>query len=100
MHWRFVPALLSLALLGSMTRELGGQGRGPATRPGIAVLPLDNGGSYGQDKENFDALQKGIAGLLISELAASPAARVAAAGDVQTLLGEHSLGPPGPGTPY
>ena len=26
------------------------------TRPGIAVLPFENGGSYGQDKENFDAL--------------------------------------------
>ena len=46
------------------------------TRPGIAVLPFDNGGSYGQDRENFDALQRGIAGMLISELAANPAARV------------------------
>src|SRR5213078_599418 len=67
MRWRFVPALLSLALLGSMTRELGGQGRGQDARPGIAVLPFDNSGSYGQDKENFDALQKGIAGMLIAE---------------------------------
>src|SRR5947208_2646549 len=79
MHWRFVPALLSLALLGSMTRELGGQGRGQDTRPGIAVLPLDNGGSYGHDKANFDALQKGITGMLISELAANPAARLGSA---------------------
>src|SRR5207253_8757574 len=95
MHWRFVPALLSLALLGSMTRELGGQGRGQDTRPGIAALPLDNRGSYGQDKENFDALQKGIAGMLISELAANPAARVVAREEIEKLLAERSHGASG-----
>src|SRR6266498_3523175 len=65
MSSRFVPALLSLALLGSLGPGLGAQGRGQDTRPGIAVLPFDNSGSYGQDKENFDALQKGIAGTFI-----------------------------------
>ena len=34
----------------------------------IAVLPLDNGGSYGKDKEEFDGLRRGIAGLIGSEL--------------------------------
>src|SRR6266700_3073101 len=58
-------ALVSLALLGFIGRDLGAQGRGQDTRPGIAVLPFDNSGSYGQDKENFDALQKVIAGTLI-----------------------------------
>src|SRR6266576_3408114 len=58
-------ALVSLALLGCIGRELGAQGRGQDTRPGIAVLPFDNSGSYGQDMENFDALQKGITGTLI-----------------------------------
>src|SRR2546426_912226 len=99
MRWRFVPALLSLALLGSMTRELGGQGRGQDTRPGIAVLPFDNSGSYGQDKENFDALQKGIAGMLISELAANPAARVVEREEIEKLLAEQSLGASGKVTP-
>ena len=50
MRSRFVPALWSLALLGSIGPELGAQGRGQDTRPGIAVLPFDNSGSYGQDK--------------------------------------------------
>jgi len=62
------------------------------TRPGIAVLPFDNSGSYGQDKENFDALQKGIAGMLISELAANPAARVVEREQIQSLLEEQNLG--------
>ncbi len=99
MRSRFVPALLSLALLGSIGRELGAQGRGQDTRPGIAVLPFDNSGSYGQDKENFDALQKGIAGMLISELAANPAARVVEREEIEKLLAEQSLGASGKVTP-
>src|SRR6266403_1896039 len=95
MRARFVPALLSLALLGSVGRDLGAQGRGQDTRPGIAVMPFDNGGSYGQDKENFDALQKGIAGMLISELAQNPAARVVEREDIQRLLDEQNLGSSG-----
>jgi len=99
MRSRFVPAVLSLALLGSVGRELGAQGRGQDTRPGIAVLPFDNSGSYGQDKENFDALQKGIAGMLISELAANPAARVVEREEIQKLLAEQTLGASGKVTP-
>ena len=99
MRSRFVPALASLALLGSVGRELGAQGRGQDTRPGIAVLPFDNSGSYGQDKENFDALQKGIAGMLISELAANPAARVVEREQIEKLLAEQSLGASGKVTP-
>src|SRR5438445_11491253 len=85
-------ALVSLALLGCIGRELGAQGRGQDTRPGIAVLPFDNSGSYGQDKENVDALKKGIAGMLISELAANPAARVVERTEIQKLLEEQNLG--------
>src|SRR5438093_8706241 len=92
MRSRFVPALWSLALLGSIGPDLGAQGRGQDTRPGIAVLPFDNSGSYGQDKESFDALQKGIAGMLISELAANPAARVVERTEIQKLLEEQNLG--------
>jgi TolB-like protein len=99
MRSRFVPALLSLALLGAIGRELGAQGRGQDTRPGVAVLPFDNSGSYGQDKENFDALQKGIAGMLISELAANPAARVVEREEIEKLLAEQSLGASGKVTP-
>lgn len=65
--------------------------QGQDTRPGIAVLPFDNAGSYGQDKENFDALQRGIAGMLISELSANPAARVVERERIQQLLDEQRL---------
>ena len=99
MRSRFVPVVASLALLGFVGRGLGAQGRGQDTRPGIAVLPFDNSGSYGQDKENFDALQKGIAGMLISELAANPAARVVEREGIEKLLAEQSLGASGKVTP-
>jgi len=65
------------------------------TRPGIAVLPFENGGSYGQDKENFDALQKGIPGILIGELSQNPAARVVDRDQIQSLLHEQDLGKDG-----
>ncbi|MEO8634234.1 MAG: CsgG/HfaB family protein [Gemmatimonadales bacterium] len=65
------------------------------SRPGIAVMPFENGGSYGQDKENFEALEKGIAGMLISELAQNPAARIVDRSSVQRLLDEQDLGKDG-----
>jgi len=67
----------------------------PDTRPGIAVMPFDNGGSYGQNKEDFDALQKGIAGMMISELAQNPAARVVEREDIQRIIEEQNLGTAG-----
>lgn len=41
-------------------------------RPIVAVLPFENGGSYGQDREAFEALQLGLQAMLISELARHP----------------------------
>ncbi|HUK22104.1 MAG TPA: CsgG/HfaB family protein [Gemmatimonadales bacterium] len=87
---------LFLACFGLGTGGLAAQNRGgPDTRPGIAVMPFDNGGSYGQGKEDFDALQKGIAGMLISELALNPSARVVEREDIQKLLDEQNLGQTG-----
>src|SRR5438132_93826 len=74
-----------------------GRAQGQDTRPGIAVFPFDNGGSYGQDKDNFDALHKGIAGLMISDLAANAAVRVVERDELQKLLDEQNLGAAGAG---
>ena len=100
MRSRSVVAVVSLALIGLFAGPggwagLAAQGHGQDNRPGIAVLPFDNGGSYGQDKENFDALQKGIAGMMISELAANPAARVVEREEIEKLLAEQNLGASG-----
>jgi len=74
---------------------LGAQQRGQDTRPGIAVLPFSNGGSYGQGKEDFEALERGIAGMMISELAQNPAARVVERQEIQRILDEQNLGAQG-----
>src|SRR2546422_11482680 len=58
-------------------------------------MPFDNGGSYGRDRGDFDALQKGIAGMLIWELAANPAARVVEREEIQKLIEEQNLGASG-----
>jgi len=82
-------ALVTLGML--LTGVAGAQD----TRPGIAVLPITNGGSYGQAKEDFDALEKGLAGMLISELSTNPAARVVERDRLQQVLDEQNLGASG-----
>jgi TolB-like protein len=85
-----LTALAAASVLAAQTPPTGQD-----TRPGIAVLPFENGGSYGQDKENFDALQRGIAGMLVSEMAQNPAARLVDRSAVQRLLDEQNLGTEG-----
>src|SRR5881394_1957218 len=90
MRLRSVVTVLSL-----IPAVLGAQQRSQDTRPGIAVLPFNNGGSYGQQKEDFDALERGIAGMMISELSANAAARVVERAEIQKLLDEQNLGAQG-----
>src|SRR2546422_499290 len=75
MRSRSIVALCSLVALAAGAGGLSAQGRADS-RPGLAVFPIWNSGSYGQDKENFDALQRGMAAMIISELAANPGGRV------------------------
>ncbi len=84
-----------LGMLSLVPVLVAAQQRGADTRPGLAVLPFANGGSYGQAKEDFDALERGMAGMMISELAANPAARVVEREEIQRLLDEQNLGAQG-----
>ncbi|HYK82538.1 MAG TPA: CsgG/HfaB family protein [Gemmatimonadales bacterium] len=95
MRSRSLVAVLSVVLSATAASRLAAQARSQDTRPGLAVMPFDNGGSYGQDKENFDALQRGLAGMLISELAQNPAARVVEREEIQKLIEEQNLGASG-----
>jgi TolB-like protein len=56
------------------------------SRPVVAVLPFENGGSYGGDQEDFDALRRGLAGTLMSELAAIGGVRLASREKMQELV--------------
>jgi len=80
-----------LTVLSLVPALLAAQQHGQDTRPGIAVFPFSNGGSYGQGKEDFDALERGIAGMMISELAQNPAARVVERQEIQRIVDEQNL---------
>lgn len=90
MRARAVMTLLSLVPV-----LLAAQQRGQDTRPGIAVFPFSSGGSYGQGKEDFAALERGIAGMMISELSQNPAARLVERQEIQRLVDEQNLGAQG-----
>ncbi len=61
-------------------------------RPAIAVLPFENTGSYGQDKETFDALEAGLPAILSAMLAAHPGLRAVDRGSVREAMDRRQLG--------
>ena len=70
---------------------LPGEIRGQAARSTIAVLPFENSGSYGQDREAFDALEVGLPAILAATLAAHPAVAVVERGRLDQTLGQQKL---------
>ncbi len=60
-------------------------------RPGIAVMAFENGGSYGQDAEDFEALRVGIQQMLMTEIAMNNAARVVERSQINALIAEQDL---------
>jgi TolB-like protein len=65
---------------------------GQDTQPVIAVLPFENSGSYGQDKETFEALEVGLPEILSATLTAHPSARMADRGRLRQALEQQKLG--------
>ena len=95
MRGRVAAVYAAVALAFPLVGGAAGQARGQDTRPGIAVFPFVNSGSFGQDKENFDALERGLAAMLISELSANPQARLVDRDQIQRLIEEQNLGASG-----
>jgi len=58
--------------------------------PVVAVLYFDNN-SFGKDRADFDGLGKGIADLLINDMASNPGMRVVERDRVQSMLQEQEL---------
>jgi TolB-like protein len=61
-------------------------------RPGFAVLPFENSGSYGQDKKVFLALQRSIPASISSTLTTHPGIRVVDADRVAQAMKSQGLG--------
>lgn len=87
MRWR---TTLALALaVGFMAPPVA---QAQDSRPGIGVWIFNNGGSYGQDAEDFEALRVGLQQILMTELARNPALRVVERSALNALIGEQDLG--------
>jgi hypothetical protein len=59
----------------------------------IAVLPFENTGSYGQDKEVFEGLELALPALLASAIDRHPVADAVPRGALLDAMGKQSLGP-------
>lgn len=81
-----IVAGIVLSFLGS-----GVAAQQPDTRPGIAVLPFTNGGSFGPEREDLEPLQVGVQQMLLTELAQNQALRVVERSRLRELLEEQGL---------
>lgn len=84
-----------LALTGALLTGVPGAAQEPEEdgRPGIAVMPFDNGGSHGADAEaeDFEALEVGLQQMLLTELAQNTALRIVERGRLRDLMAEQDL---------
>lgn len=83
---RIVLALVALLVCAS-----GSAAQAPDSRPGIAVLPFTNGGSYGLAAEDLDALQIGVQELLLTELDLNSNLRIVERSRLRAILEEQGL---------
>ena len=87
MRWR---SMIALTLVASLVAS--GAAAAQDTRPGVGIFAFENGGSYGQDAEDFEALQVGLQQMLIGDLAGNSGLRLVERGQIQQLLDEQELG--------
>jgi TolB-like protein len=83
---RFVRGALALASVAMVAPAI----VEAQAKPVVAVLYFDNN-SFGKDRADYDGLGKGIAEMLITDLAANPNLRVVERERVQSLLTEQNL---------
>lgn len=67
----------------------------PQDRPGVAVLPFTNGGSFGANKEDLAPLEVGIQQMLLTELQQNSALRIVERSALKEILAEQDLGASG-----
>jgi TolB-like protein len=92
MMWRSVCALALAAGLAAPQAVLA---QSQDTRPGIAVMTFDNGGSNGPDREAMDGLQVGLQQQVLTELAQNTQLRIVDRGRLKDIMAEQDLGASG-----
>lgn len=65
---------------------------GQDRRPGVAVFPFVNGGSYGEEAEDLDALRVGLQQMLLTELDQNDGLRVVERSMLKKIMEEQDLG--------
>lgn len=86
-------ATLAVALFfgapqGALAQEDGGD---DGRRPGVAVFPFTNGGSYGESAEDLEALTVGLQQMLLTELDQNDALRIVERARLKQILEEQDL---------
>lgn len=86
--------LLLVAILGmlALPASVVAQEEEMDRRPGTAVLPFTNGGSFGEEQEDLDALEVGLQQMLITELNQNDALRIVERSVLRDLMQEQDLG--------
>jgi TolB-like protein len=90
MRWHTFVGLAAFAMVAAPQAA-----RGQDTRPAIAVLAFENGGSYGQDAEVFDALRVGLQQMLLTELSQNGNLRIVDRATLGDVVAEQDLGASG-----
>lgn len=90
MRWRTLFTVTGLALAVGV-----GSSHAQDSRSGMAVLPFANGGSYGLEAEDYDALEVGMQQMLTTEFAMNDQLRVVDRSRIKDLLAEQDLGASG-----
>jgi TolB-like protein len=91
MHGRSILSALLLLALPMVASAQDTDKQAPDRRPGIAVFPFTNGGSFGSDKEDLAALEVGVQQMLLTELAQNPALRIVDRSVLKQILEEQNL---------
>jgi TolB-like protein len=68
------------------------QEQDPQSRPGVAVWPFSNGGSFGSDPWDYEALGIGLQQMLITELAQNSGLRLVERSRIREIIDELDLG--------
>ena len=90
MRWRSIFSVaLGFAIMGP------GLASGQDSRPGVGVWAFENGGSYGQDAQDFEASQVGLQQILITELARNSGLRIVERSRISEIISEQDLGQSG-----
>ncbi len=74
-----------------LASPVGAQDTQADDRPGVAVLQFENGGSFGPDQEDFQALGVGLQQMLLTELEQNSSLRIVERSMLRSLMEEQEL---------